>query len=89
MEEKYIKQIRELKQRHIYGDFIYNIMNNPYSILTSWRDRQTLDDVLIAVREEEGYILNPTILQYAFLWRATIQDSSFWQSIDDSLRKIK
>jgi hypothetical protein len=88
MEEKYIKQIREIKQRHIYGDFLYNIMNNSHTSNPTWGKRTTLNDVIKSTRQGDKFYSNVTILQYAFSWRATKQGRLFWEIIDEELRTI-
>lgn len=88
MERKYIKQIREIKQRHIYGDFLYNIMNNSHTSNPTWKKRTTLDDVIKSTRQGDKFYSNVTILQYAFSWRTTKQGRLFWEIIDEELRTI-
>lgn len=88
MEEKYIKQIREIKQRHIYGDFLYNIMNNSHTLNPTWKERTTLNDVIKSSRQADKFYSNVTVLQYAFLWRTTKQGQLFWEIIDEELKVI-
>lgn len=86
MERKYIKQIREIKQRHIYGDFLYNIMNNSHTSNPTWKERTTLDDVIKSSRQADKFYSYVTVLQYAFSWRATKQGHLFWELIDEELK---
>lgn len=88
MERKYIKQIREIKQRHIYGDFLYNIMNNSHTLNPTWKERTTLDDVIKSSRQGDKFYSDVTVLQYAFLWRTTKQGHLFWEIIDEELKVI-
>lgn len=86
MEEKYIKQIRGIKQRHIYGDFLYNIMNNSHTSNPTWKERTTLNDVIKSSRQGDKFYSDVTVLQYAFLWGATKQGQLFWELIDEELK---
>lgn len=88
MERKYLKQIREIKQRHIYGDFLYNIMNNSHTSNPTWKERISLDDVIKSSRQADKFYSNVTVLQYAFSWRTTKQGHLFWEIIDEELKVI-
>lgn len=77
--------LRLLKNKHIYGSYIYNVSNYNWKRLVS---RQYAKNVFNLLNILEDNPNQKAFIDQSFSWEKTKQGEDFWRDIDSKVRDL-